>query len=149
MLAREVMSGPVVTVRTWTSISQTAQLLAGRGFTAVPVLDDDDRLVGIVSEADLIRRPWAPDPRRQPNWTTSAPVPRTVGEVMTTAVESLTPGADVADVARIMVDERIRCRRDRRLFRTRGGHRSSTISGRAAHAVTVDRSGSPTVSTRA
>lgn len=77
----------------------------------MPVLDDDDRLVGIVSEADLIRRPLPPDPRKHPHWMGGGheAVPSTVAEVMTTTVESLTPGADVADVARMMVDEHIRC----------------------------------------
>ena len=34
---------------------------------------------------------------------------RSVADVMTTCVESLTPGADVKDAADIMVNERIRC----------------------------------------
>ncbi|MDQ2737862.1 MAG: CBS domain-containing protein [Actinomycetota bacterium] len=110
MLVREIMSKPVVTVRTSTTIAETAQLLAGGGFTAVPVLDDDDQLVGIVSEADLLRSPLRPDPRRQPDPRPDRvdPAPRFAADVMSTMVESLTPGADVADAARIMVDDRIR-----------------------------------------
>jgi CBS domain-containing protein len=110
MLARDIMSQPVVTVRTSTTIPETARLLAGAGFTAVPVLDDDDRLVGIVSEADLLRSPLPPDRRRQPHRPPGRldPAPRCVADVMSTIVESLTPGADVADAARIMVDEHIR-----------------------------------------
>jgi len=110
MLARDIMSQPVVTVRTWTSITETARLLVGRGFTAVPVLGDDDRLVGIVSEGDLIRSPLPPDHRRQPHWQPDRldRTPRCAADVMSTMVESLTPGADVADAARLMVDERIR-----------------------------------------
>ena len=109
MLAREVMSHPVVTVRTWTTVAQAASVLTGGGFTAAPVLDDDDRLVGIVSEIDLIRGRVGPDPRHG-HWTGSQQqAPSTVAHVMTTNVESLTEGADVADIARIMADERIRC----------------------------------------
>jgi CBS domain-containing protein len=84
-------------------------VLSGGGFTAAPVLDDDDRLVGIVSEIDLIRGRVQPDPRRS-HWTGGRQHgPGTVGSVMTSSVESLTAGADLADVARMMVDERIRC----------------------------------------
>jgi CBS domain-containing protein len=109
MFAREVMSHPVVTVRDWTTVAQAAEVLSGNGFTAAPVLDDDDRLVGIVSEIDLIRGRIQPDPRRN-RWTGGPQHgPGTVGAVMTSSVESLTAGADLADVARIMVDERIRC----------------------------------------
>lgn len=39
----------------------------------------------------------------------SLPATVTVAEVMSTPVESLTPGADIADAARMMVQERIRC----------------------------------------
>jgi CBS-domain-containing membrane protein len=109
MLVREVMSHPVVTVRAWTTITETAQILAGQDFTCLPVLDDDDALVGIVSEADLLRKALTPDPRRHPHLLTEHESrPGVVADVMTTMVESLTPGADVADAARIMVDERIR-----------------------------------------
>ena len=109
MLAREIMTHPVVSVRTWTTASDAAAVLTDGGFTAAPVLDDDDRLVGIVSEIDLIRGRVQPDPR-QAHWRGQPEAaPSTVGQLMTTSVESLTAGADVADAARIMSDERIRC----------------------------------------
>jgi CBS domain-containing protein len=109
MRAREVMSHPVVTVQMSTSIKAAAQLLVNRGFTAAPVLDDDNRLVGIITEADLIRGALPSDPRIQARWNLNWLPQGTVADVMSTLVESLTPGADVADAARMMVDERIRC----------------------------------------
>ncbi len=110
MKARDAMSSPVLTVPTAELVDRAAALLCENGFTSLPVVDDDGRLVGIVTEADLIRVQLP----AQPQWRASAPVAdtrpagRTVGEVMTTPVESLTPGADVADAARMMVDQRIR-----------------------------------------
>lgn len=111
MRAREIMSSPVVTVPTTTSIEVAAQLLVHWGFTALPVTDEGGRLVGIVTEADLIRDRAPADPRIH---GVTAVVdrrrrPATVAGVMTTSVESLTPGADVADAARIMLEEHIRC----------------------------------------
>ena len=111
MRARDIMSHPAITVLASAGISETANLLAARGFTAVPVTDDDGHLIGIVSEADLIRDRIKPDPRIHG----LGPVPthqrrrETVADVMSTSVESLTPGADVADIARMMIDEHIRC----------------------------------------
>lgn len=109
MLVREVMSHPVITVRAWTTIQETARILAGQGFTTVPVVDDDGALVGIVSEGDLLRKALTPDPRRHPHlFTRPESGPAIVADVMTAVTESLTPGADVADAARIMADERVR-----------------------------------------
>src|SRR6478609_609393 len=51
MRVREMMSRPVVTVSTSTSIADAARVMITHGFTALPVLDGDDRLVGIVTEA--------------------------------------------------------------------------------------------------
>ena len=111
MRAREIMSAPVVSVSPDLPVTEASNLLAQRGFTAVPVLNDDGRLIGIVTEADLLRDGVEPDPRI--HGFTPPPTrigrTRTVGDVMTTAVESFTPGADVADIARTMVAERIRC----------------------------------------
>src|SRR6478672_5623265 len=113
MQAREVMSRPAVTVSTTTSIADAARVMITQGFTALPVLDGEDRLVGIVTEADLIRDRIPVDPRQHPG-SRQRPGQETaetvsVATVMTSPVESLTAGADVADAARMMVDERIRC----------------------------------------
>jgi CBS domain-containing protein len=110
MKAREVMSHPVVTVADSAGVATAAQLILTRGFTALPVVDDDDRLVGIVTEADVIRDRIPADPRMYygqfPKHT--RPSSDTVADVMTTPVESLTPGADVAEAAQMMLDQRIR-----------------------------------------
>ena len=110
MLARDVMSTPVIAVGTATPVEQAAEVLVFHGFTAAPVLDEDDRLVGIVTEADLLKGRVPPDRRRAAGRATFPRSGRTftVAEVMTSPVESLTPGADLADAARMMIDERIR-----------------------------------------
>lgn len=57
MQAKDIMSSPVVTVGPDTSVRDIASLLIERRISAVPVVDDKDRLVGLVSEGDLMRRP--------------------------------------------------------------------------------------------
>lgn len=84
MRACDIMTKPVITVRPDTTVRDTAGLLASHGFTAVPVVDQDDRLVGIVTEADLLRDRFPRDARnrrhtddetracgRAPSWPTS------------------------------------------------------------------------------
>ena len=54
MRVREVMASPVVAVGPDTSLKEVASLLVSRRINAVPVVDAGDRLIGIISEADLL-----------------------------------------------------------------------------------------------
>ena len=56
MRAIDVMTVNVITVDPDTSVQEVAQLLSERGISGVPVVDAADRLVGIVSEGDLLHR---------------------------------------------------------------------------------------------
>ncbi len=56
MQARELMSTQVVIVTPETPVAAIAELLAGRGISAVPVVNAAGAPVGIVTEGDLIRR---------------------------------------------------------------------------------------------
>lgn len=111
MFARDVMARPVVTVRTDTRVKQAAGLLATGGYTALPVVDENDCLVGIVTEADIVRGRFPRDPRsritsgRELDTPTAA---ATVGEVMSTDVVSAGPTADVVDLVAVMLEHRVR-----------------------------------------
>lgn len=52
----DLMTTAVVRVRRDTGFKEIAKLLAEYDITAVPVVDDDERPVGVVSEADLLRK---------------------------------------------------------------------------------------------
>lgn len=111
MRARDIMTSPVTTVGPETPIKEAAGVLASHGFTALPVVDDDDRLVGIVTEADLVRDRIPRDPRARilPTYEpVDVPVTTMVAEVMTTPVTAMGPGADVADLAKALLDARLR-----------------------------------------
>jgi len=108
MRARDLMSAPVITVHPWTAAKAAAELLAMHGFTALPVVDDDDRLIGIVTEADLIRNRVPADPRKAHLHIAQPDSPATVGEVMTTPVTAMSTGTDVAELCQALVDARIR-----------------------------------------
>jgi CBS domain-containing protein len=56
MNARDVMTTRVITVAPETSVREVARILHVNRISAVPVVDDAGRIVGMVSEGDLIRR---------------------------------------------------------------------------------------------
>jgi CBS domain-containing protein len=56
MRAVEVMTTKVITVGENASVADVAKLLAERGVSAVPVVDKDHKVIGMVSEGDLLHR---------------------------------------------------------------------------------------------
>ena len=63
MNAADIMTREVVTVRPDTSVSAVAHLLRDKKISSVPVVDDHDHVVGIISEGDLLGRPPLRSPR--------------------------------------------------------------------------------------
>jgi CBS domain-containing protein len=111
MQVRDVMTREVVTVGPDTSAKYAAEVMAERGFAALPVVGDDDRLLGIVAEADVLRDRLPTDPRlhlRRDPEAPEHPPPLLVRGVMTSPVRWVEGSADIADIARLFVDERLR-----------------------------------------
>jgi CBS domain-containing protein len=108
--AKDVMSSPVVTVRSETPLKEVAATLVDKRISAVPVVDGNGDLVGIVSEADLMTLEAEPDPRSHiiPLPHHEHHVPRTAAEVMTRHVVALHEQADVSEVAKLMLEHRIK-----------------------------------------
>ena len=111
MQVRDVMTRDVFTVGPDTSAKYAAEVLTEHGFAALPVVDGDYQLVGIVAEADLLRDRLPADPRLHLRRDESAPEhtpPLLVRGAMTADVRVVESAADVSDVARLFVDGRIR-----------------------------------------
>jgi CBS domain-containing membrane protein len=53
-VAGQIMTAPVVTVRADAPIAEVVPLLAGRGIHQVPIVDERRKLVGLVTQSDLI-----------------------------------------------------------------------------------------------
>ncbi len=66
MLARDVMTTEVVTATPEMSVEALTQLLLNKGVSAVPVAGAGGKVLGVVSEADLVRR--LRSPRRKKWW---------------------------------------------------------------------------------
>ena len=67
MEAKDVMTTPVVTVAPKTSVEEVAKLMLERRISAVPVVDAQSRVQGIVSEGDLMRHAET-GAERHPSW---------------------------------------------------------------------------------
>jgi CBS domain-containing protein len=91
MKVREIMTTPVVTAPADMPIGEVAELLAKRHITAVPIVDGEGTVLGLVSEFDLMARPG-----------------QTAGEVMTRGVITVDQETEVDDVRFLLVERRIR-----------------------------------------
>ncbi|HEV2357400.1 MAG TPA: CBS domain-containing protein [bacterium] len=60
--AREIMSSPVVTAGPDTPVRELANLMLRFRVSGLPVVDDDRRVLGVVSEADLLQKEEEPLP---------------------------------------------------------------------------------------
>ena len=120
MLAHDVMTSTLVTVSESTTIHEAARLMSERDVSALPVVDGSGRLVGIVSEADLLRRseigteitrPWWQE-AIMPGFLLAKDYLRTHGQqvrdVMSTHVISAPPTATLSDIAALMERHRIK-----------------------------------------
>ncbi|MCS7236628.1 MAG: CBS domain-containing protein, partial [Armatimonadota bacterium] len=63
LMARDVMTSPVVTVQPDTPVKEVARILLTHHISGVPVVDEQGKLVGILTEADLLykERPETPE----------------------------------------------------------------------------------------
>ena len=110
MLVEEIMTTEVITVRDDASPTLAVRLLAERALTMLPVVDAGDRLVGVVTEADLLGLPAPTDPRahlrpaplteRRSDGSGSSWA-RTVADLATKTPETTVEHADVSDVSAI------------------------------------------------
>ena len=111
----DVMTKDVVAVREDTPYRDVVNVLIERRVSAVPVIDRFDRVVGVVSEADLLHkvevsgrpRPWLAGAwRRRADRAKAAG--RTAAEVMTVPVVTAEPSLPLAAAARRMHRENVK-----------------------------------------
>lgn len=111
---RDVMTANVVTVQEGTGFKEIVALMRRHRVSAFPVLDRADRVVGVVSEADLLVKEAAPAmPRgavrlawrlRERSKATGV----TAADLMTTPPVTISPGAAVSEAARLMHSRQVK-----------------------------------------
>ncbi|MHC5907967.1 CBS domain-containing protein [Streptomyces sp. S6] len=110
----DVMTRAVVAVGRRTVFKEVVALMERRQVTAVPVLAGDGRVIGVVSEADLLAkeefRDGDPDRtvRRQRLADLAKAGALTAGELMSTPAVTVRAGTTVPEAARIMARRRVR-----------------------------------------
>jgi CBS domain-containing protein len=114
MKAADVMVTNVITVGPDVSVEDVARILLGSRISGVPVVGADGRLLGIVSEGDLMRRVEAGTGRKRPWWLamfTGREVlasefikehSRSVTDVMTRQVVTATPDTSLSAIANLL-----------------------------------------------
>src|SRR5215472_2086318 len=124
MRAMDVMTTNVITVDPNTSVQALATLLSERGISGVPVVDKDNRLVGVVTEGDLLHRAETGTERRiqrrRSRWLDTIGADqeaardyvkahgRLVREIMTREVISVSDTTELADIATLLETKRIK-----------------------------------------
>ena len=120
MNAADVMVRDVVTVHPETDVADAVKLLVARDISALPVVDQGDNLVGIISEADLLHRAELGTEKHR-SWIVESLTAastlagefakahgKKVGEIMTTGVVTATEEDSLADIAALFERHRIK-----------------------------------------
>jgi CBS-domain-containing membrane protein len=111
---KDVMTASVVAVRETADFKEMVTVMRSHRISAFPVIDGDSRVIGVVSEADLllkeatpalpqgtIRLAWRLRQRSRADGTTAA-------EVMSTPAMTIRQDAPVAEAARLMQARRVK-----------------------------------------
>jgi acetoin utilization protein AcuB len=107
MLVRDYMSQPPIVISPKTPITEALKMMRDHSIRRLPVIDSAGRLIGIVSDKDLLHA--EPSPATSLSiWEITYLLGRiTVEQVMTRNVLTVGPTTPLEDAAQIMVDRKI------------------------------------------
>jgi CBS domain-containing protein len=91
MLARDIMTHEVITIAPTVTLQDAARLLSEYHISGAPVLDEGRRMVGIITQADIIGKEG-----------------QTVADIMTTRVVSVQEQTPVDEAAQILTSNRFK-----------------------------------------
>ena len=107
MFVRDRMSSPALTITPDTSLQDALNLMHEHRFRRLPVVDEKGRLVGIVSERDLLYVSPPPAALLSGLELNHLLAELQTKEIMTREVITTTPATFVEDAARLMVENKI------------------------------------------
>ena len=120
MKAGDMMTRNVITIDADSTVAQAAQRMLDHRISGMPVVDDSGRVIGIISEGDLLHRAETGTERRKSWWLglmagSSSQADnftrehgRTVRDVMSANVISVDENADLSEVVYLMEGRRIK-----------------------------------------
>ena len=120
MRAMDVMVRDVITVKPDDDVAEVVKLLTENDVSALPVVDDNGNVVGVISEADLIHREEI-DTEKQHPWWLEAVMPastlaeefakshgRRVEEIMSTDAVTASEDTSLGEIAMLLERHRIK-----------------------------------------
>jgi CBS domain-containing protein len=114
------MSKNVISATPWATVAQALEIMSRARVSGLPVVDEHGHLVGIISEADFLRRCELGTEKPNPGWLTSFFLPgraaetyarahaSRVDEIMTTDVATLGEDASLEEAVALMEKRRVR-----------------------------------------
>jgi CBS-domain-containing membrane protein len=120
MNASDVMTAGVITIGPDADVKTAARTMLEKGISALPVIDKNGKLIGIISEGDLIRRTEAGTEAKASWWLRLLSDNETlasrfvkahgmrVADVMSRDVITATPDTPLAEIARLLEKNRIK-----------------------------------------
>lgn len=113
-IVSDVLTREVTSIGRGTTFKETVRLMQDRNVSAVPVLDEEGRVVGVVSEADLLPKEEFrdSDPDRRTQLLRLSDLAKAGGvtaeELMTSPALTARPDTTLAQAARIMAHARVK-----------------------------------------
>ena len=95
----DVMTTDVETVQMNSTLEEAASIMKVENVGAVPVVDEDDDLVGILTDRDIVVRCVADGKN---------PAETNVEDVLSHELETIEPDVDIEEAAKLMADKQIR-----------------------------------------
>ncbi len=116
MLVEDVMTTDVITVHKFESVLAVADILASHNISGIPVVDKQDKVIGIITQADILSVVGV---RKEHTFKDllkhmlgepfiERRMGDIVGDVMTSRALTTSPKANIAEVVRIMDEKKIR-----------------------------------------
>lgn len=113
---QDVMTKDVISVEKFESVMVVADILAGRNISGIPVVDKDRRVIGIITQADILSMVGVRKEHTFKDLLKHAlgePLPErragdVVADVMTSPVLTTQPEASIAGIVQIMDEKKIR-----------------------------------------
>ena len=109
LLVKDLMAEQVYSVRPDDDLATVRDLMADHGIRHVPVVDEEESLLGLVSHRDLLRSSLV-EQAEVPQFVEEFVLERVkVREVMSGSVETVSPETPLAEAAAVMLENKYGC----------------------------------------
>lgn len=120
MIAQDLMTSPAVTIRSDGTLLDALRLMVDRRISGLPVVDENGKLVGQITEGDLLRRSEIGSERHRPRWLEYVLGPgqlaadyvkshsQSIGDLMTGNPISISEKTPVSEIAEVMLSAAVK-----------------------------------------